>query len=38
MTLGLDLTVPELQTNIAGDGPAGLMRQVSLHVACGLRY
>ena len=37
-TLGFDLAVPELQTNIAGDGPPELMRQVSFHLAGGLRY
>jgi hypothetical protein len=37
-TLGFDLAVPQLQTDIAGDGPNHVMRQISFHLACGLRY
>ena len=37
-TLGVDLAVPELQTEFAGDGPSNVMRQVSFHFACGVRY
>jgi hypothetical protein len=37
-TLGFDLAVPQLQTDIPGNGPNQLMRQISFHLACGLRY
>jgi len=37
-SLGFDLAVPQLQTDVAGDGPRDLMRQISFHLACGMRY
>jgi hypothetical protein len=39
LTLGFDLTVPSLQTEVAGeDLPSHVMRQISFHLACGVRY
>jgi hypothetical protein len=39
LTLGFDLTAPELQSESPGDAvPHDLLRQFSLHLACGLRY
>jgi hypothetical protein len=37
-TLGFDLAVPQLQTDMEGVGPDHVMRQISFHLACGLRY
>ena len=38
-TIGFDLTVPGLQTQTAGeDLPSHVMRQISFHLACGVRY
>jgi hypothetical protein len=38
-TFGIDLAVPQLQTDVPGDDlPDHVMRQVSFHLACGLRY
>jgi hypothetical protein len=38
-TFGFDLAVPRLQTETPGDDlPHDVMRQVSLHLACGLHY
>lgn len=39
LTVGIDLTTPRLQTETMGDTlPSDLLRQFSLHLACGLRY
>lgn len=39
LTVGFDLTTPRLQTETVGDTlPTDLLRQFSLHLACGLRY
>ena len=39
LTLGFDLSAPELQSESPGDDvPRDLLRQFSLHLACGLRY
>lgn len=38
-SMGFDLTTPRLQSETPGETlPSGLLRQFSVHVACGLRY
>jgi hypothetical protein len=39
LSLGMDLTTPRLQSEATGDNlPREVLRQFSLHAACGLRY
>jgi hypothetical protein len=39
LTVGFDLTTPRLQSETPGDTlPRDLLRQFSLHLACGMRY